>query len=243
MQRVLDFIKEHWSDITYIIIIIFLTVIIGVLFYKKESPKQEHEVALVKTKSSDIKEEQEIIKIKVDVKGEVNSPGVYELDNNSIVIDAIIAAGGVNDKGTTENINLSYKLSDGMVIIVYDKSILLDENKDARATVATDDYVITKEVKKQKSVIETKPHKEETSKTESKKNEEEIENSEPVIVNINTATKEELLKLNGIGDSKAESIIAYREENGVFETIEELKKVSGIGDSIFENIKDFITIE
>lgn len=61
-------------------------------------------------------------------------------------------------------------------------------------------------------------------------------------ININTATKEELMLLRGIGEHKAESIINYR-QNKHFSTIEEIKNVDGIGDEIFENIKDFICAE
>ena len=61
-------------------------------------------------------------------------------------------------------------------------------------------------------------------------------------VNINTATVEELMSLNGIGEKKAESIVEYREEIGSFVTIDELKGVKGIGDKIFSKIKDHIVI-
>ncbi|EKQ55129.1 MULTISPECIES: helix-hairpin-helix domain-containing protein [unclassified Clostridium] len=59
-------------------------------------------------------------------------------------------------------------------------------------------------------------------------------------VNINSATLEELKTLNGIGDSKAESIIEYREKNGNFKSIEEIKNVNGIGEKMFEKIKEYI---
>lgn len=62
-------------------------------------------------------------------------------------------------------------------------------------------------------------------------------------VNINTATSEQLQSLNGVGESIAESIIQYREENGKFATIEDIKNVSGIGDSKFEKIKENICVK
>lgn len=61
-------------------------------------------------------------------------------------------------------------------------------------------------------------------------------------VNINTASKEELMTLSGIGESKAAAIIASREEKGSFTSIEEIKNVAGIGEGIFNRIKDLITV-
>lgn len=61
-------------------------------------------------------------------------------------------------------------------------------------------------------------------------------------ININTATKEELMLLSGIGKHKAESIIEYRKTN-YFKVIDEIKNVEGIGNEIFENIKDYICVE
>ncbi len=62
------------------------------------------------------------------------------------------------------------------------------------------------------------------------------------IVNINQAGAEELTGLPGIGPSKAEAILAYREENGFFQNIEEITNVTGIGPSLFERIREKITV-
>lgn len=62
------------------------------------------------------------------------------------------------------------------------------------------------------------------------------------LVNLNTATTEELQQLTGIGEKKAELIIQYREEQGGFKQIDDLKQVSGIGDKTFESLKDSITV-
>ena len=66
-------------------------------------------------------------------------------------------------------------------------------------------------------------------------------NSDSGKVNINTASKEQLKTLSGIGDSTAEKIIKYREKNGTFSDAEELKKVSGIGESKYDKIVNNIT--
>uniref|UniRef100_A0A7C4U478 Helix-hairpin-helix DNA-binding motif class 1 domain-containing protein n=1 Tax=Caldisericum exile TaxID=693075 RepID=A0A7C4U478_9BACT len=60
-------------------------------------------------------------------------------------------------------------------------------------------------------------------------------------ININTASKEELMNLPGIGDVKAQAIIDYRTKNGTFKDIHEIVNVSGIGEKTFEKIKDLIT--
>jgi len=61
-------------------------------------------------------------------------------------------------------------------------------------------------------------------------------------ININTATKEELMTLKGVGEATAENIIEYRKANK-FKTIEDIKNVKGIGDKKFEAIKDDIKVE
>lgn len=63
------------------------------------------------------------------------------------------------------------------------------------------------------------------------------------LININYGTKEELMSLPGIGETKAEAIITYREHNGGFEVIEDIMNVSGIGEATFESIKHMITVK
>ena len=66
--------------------------------------------------------------------------------------------------------------------------------------------------------------------------------SEKTKVNINTATKEQLMTLNGVGQSKADAIISYREKNGSFKNIEQIMEVNGIKNAAFERIKEDITV-
>ncbi|WP_017380162.1 helix-hairpin-helix domain-containing protein [Paenisporosarcina sp. TG-14] len=67
--------------------------------------------------------------------------------------------------------------------------------------------------------------------------------SQSTIININTADETTLTTLSGIGPSKANAIVTYRDEKGLFQSIDELKKVTGIGDLTFEKLKDFISVE
>ncbi|MFV0288673.1 MAG: helix-hairpin-helix domain-containing protein [Mycoplasmatales bacterium] len=86
----------------------------------------------------------------------------------------------------------------------------------------------------------------ETSNNNSQNNLENQQNSSnnasSSLININTATEEELITLTGIGESRAKDIIAYREDNGDFSTKEELKNVKGIGEEIYKNIEAEITV-
>lgn len=61
-------------------------------------------------------------------------------------------------------------------------------------------------------------------------------------VNLNTASKEELMSLSGIGEVRAEAIVRYREEKGGFTSVEELKEIEGIKDGVFNKIKDQVKV-
>ena len=76
----------------------------------------------------------------------------------------------------------------------------------------------------------------------------ELENNESMketnqVVNLNTASLEQLMTLSGIGETKAKSIIEYRTKVGKFQSIDELMNISGIGEAMFEKVKNRITIE
>ncbi len=164
---------------------------------------------------------------KVDIKGEVLNPGIYTLPCESRVIDVIEKAGGLTQNANTTVINLSKKISDEMVIIIYSNEEVLS-------------FEETKA--KEKEVIEHCIQKEENALKNDACISTEEENSQVGKISLNQATKEDLMKLPGIGESKADLIIQYRKEHGSFQTIEEVKEVSGIGESIFEKIKDYLIL-
>ena len=62
-------------------------------------------------------------------------------------------------------------------------------------------------------------------------------------ININTASKEVLMsEIKGVGEKRAEAIIAYREQNGPFKSVDELAKVTGVGQSILDANKDSLSV-
>lgn len=183
----------------------------------------------------DIPYQEEYIKkvIKVDIKGAIKNPGVYQMNENDRIIDVIKLSGGLIEKADTDNINLSKKVFDEMVIIIPMKEEIADnevnkEPNNKETDILDNDALIGKE---QDNEIE---------EDSSLKNEDKTINQNTKI-SINTATKEQLMTLSGIGESKALAIIEYRNIKR-FESIEELTKVKGIGNSIYEKIKDNITL-
>lgn len=218
--------------ITIIVVLIVSSLTITTIYFYE--PKKEKKISSLKVKktSNPIKEDtlnqKENKKYMVDIKGEVRTPGIYELENSSRVIDVINEAGGLTENADTTVINLSKKISDEMVIIIYSKWQVEH----------------WKETKEQEKYLQEQciSQKEEQAKNDACIDDtEENTNSTPSIININTATKEELMTLTGIGESKAEAIISYREKTA-FTKIEDIKNVSGIGDSIYEDIKNNITV-
>ena len=80
------------------------------------------------------------------------------------------------------------------------------------------------------------------TKKEAKALNKDDDSDESHLVNINTAAKEELMTLPGIGESKADAIIAYRQENGGYRNIEELMQISGITEGVYSKISEYITV-
>lgn len=176
--------------------------------------------------------------IYVEVKGAVNHPGVFEVNENNIINDVIALAGGLKDNAYTDNINLSKKVSDELVVYVFTKEEYKKNSSSnnthtntSSASSSKESYQIDEATKNNISIITSSNSETTTSQDTTSK-----------LININTASAQELTSLPGIGETKANNIVSYRTENGYFKTIEDLKNVSGIGDATFEQLKDYITV-
>ena len=145
--------------------------------------------------------------------GEVKKPGVYELPEESRIVDALIAADGFTENAAGNYLNQAAPLSDGEMIYVPSKEELLSDGMAAGgALVAAGSG--------QSTVPESGG-----------------------LVNINTADKAQLMTITGVGEAKAETIIAYREESGSFRSIEDIMNVPGIKEGMFNKIKDQICVK
>ena len=198
-----DFI--YYNRKYFLIAIIVLFILLSFIFFGHNT--NEEFVEPIEKETVELpKEEKEVM---IDIKGEIENPGIYEATEDNRVMDIINQAGGLKSDADTSDINLSMKVEDEMVIIVPKK----DE-----------------ELKEEPSI-----------KNDASINKNEIP---PVSgkVSINSATKEELMTVKGIGEVKANKIIEYRNTNGKFNSLEELTNVSGIGTKTFEKIKEYLTL-
>lgn len=234
----------------FIVFLFILLFVISYLIYINRNNEviaydEKEDIEIIKEEIKEEIKEVEVKKIKIDIKGYIVNPGVYELDEGSRVIDAINISGGLLDNADTSNINLSKKLKDQNVIIISQKHENIKEPEkiieyvymECECPKFNDACVNNEEVvnyqENVKEEIEDNPSIEENNN---------ISNDSNGLISINNGSIEELLSLPGIGESKAKAIIKYREENGLFNKIEDILNVSGIGNSLFEKIKDFITI-
>ncbi|MGG5358351.1 MULTISPECIES: helix-hairpin-helix domain-containing protein [unclassified Enterococcus] len=144
----------------------------------------------------------------VDIKGSVQQPGIYQVEEGDRLYDVIQQAGGLIEGADEQQVNLAARVADQQMIYIPQ---------------------IGEEIPMQ--MIETVMPQLSAEETADGK------------ININTADVNELRGLSGIGEKRAQDIIAYREENGSFQTIEELQEVSGIGEKTVENLRSSVTIK
>ena len=179
---------------------------------EKDSQKEDKSDNLKKESLQADESLNENRKIFIHVCGAVKNEGVYQVEADARVVDVIKAAGGLTKEAASSGINQAKQLEDGMQVYVPTK----------------------KEVSKAGTQIPGL-QKEDLQNSASV-------NSQNSAININTATKEELMKLKGVGEAKAVLIITYRENNGGFKEITDLMKIKGIKQKFFDKIKDNICV-
>lgn len=146
--------------------------------------------------------------------GQVRAPGVYILPRGARICDAIEMAGGFSEEAAEDYWNLAQVLSDGQMLAVPTKEEAAERPFPSFSTG-------TEQALSSGGEPDTKADR----------------------ININTATKEELMEIPGIGAAKAEDILAYRKENGPFSGVREIMNVSGIKEGLFQKMEDYITVE
>lgn len=156
--------------------------------------------------------------VTVYVGGAVQKPGLYTLQADKRIQDALQAAGNLTDDGALGAINPAQHLTDEMQILVPTKEEVAEAN--ARGAASLQGVSLPKNNNEQAGSL---------SEIQAK-------------ININTASAEELQRLPSIGKTKAENILRYREKKP-FQTEEEIMNVSGIGKKVFEQIQPQICVK
>lgn len=178
----------------------------GILLFITSKTEPKKAVVVTDHSSNGVEDVQEssssgtvenVDQVMVDVKGEVQHPGVYDISIHARVDDVLALAGGLTENADELQINKAQKVHDEMMIYV--------------------------------------PRIDETAQ-------DDIASSTSQTVRINYASKEEIVELPGIGPSKADAIVQYREENGLFTSIEDLLQVSGIGEKTLESLREYIQV-
>ena len=175
-----------------IILIILITIIgIGIYCYTDaiENTNEEEIENVLEVEQTNTTKETEEKNIFVHIAGCVQKEGMLELSSNSRIADAIEKAGGLTQEADLSDINLAYLLEDGMKIYIPNQNERQENNE------------------KTKNI----PKEENTPSMQIQDT-----NTKQDVININTATQEELDTLPGIGPATAAKIIAYRKEKGKF---------------------------
>ena len=214
-----DFVKTNKLTILIISLIVnvFLVIAIstvGILYFQKEDNPSAKVNTLASAEPINNKNDQ---KFYVEVKGAVNKPGVYAVNKNNILNDVIVMAEGFKDNAYTNNINLSRKVEDAMVIYVYTEKEYKNNNQSTKTVYVkekcecpTYDISACTENKKSEIVVSYENSDSannstasvSSSNTSSSTSQESKEENTKKIININTASKSDLMTLTGIGKIK-----------------------------------------
>ena len=186
----------------------------------------------------------------VHICGAVKNPGVYELEEGSRVFQAVERAGGFAEHASEEALNLALEVEDGMKIVIPPKAVKSqgeDQKMNLEQTGSIQqDSGQQGHVDCHGTVLQAGIYLADGTRlgdiggqsTALGAAEDRFDDK----INLNTATKAELMTLTGIGEARAEAILQYRQNHGSFSRIEDIMKVSGIKDAAFQKIKDDITV-
>lgn len=213
-----DYLEQYKYKLIIGTVVFFCLIIVCVGFFKKVTSKESENKMVPEINTSiSVKKESKVDNknnIYVDIKGSVKNQGVYKLSFESRIDKLIAIAGGINEDADLNKVNLAKILKDEEVIYIPKKG----EKIPAEFEKNIQDGVSQKE-----QIANTNQN------VDSK-------------INLNTATKEQLQTLTGVGPSKAEAILNYKKTSGDFKVIEDLKNVDGIGEKTFDKLKDLITV-
>lgn len=238
--------KIIWEGVKFLLLVCCLVLIIYFNLFFKQEEKVINDTNTELTSVADVvksnektqqeeKIEEDVKLINVDLKGAVKKEGVYTVQLGSTVNDIVKLAGWLKNNGTLKNINLSKRVEDEMVIYVYTNYELSKANVSKKVS----EECVVKQIYIDDCQGESIIKSDNKDSVKSDNNQGQESNSK---VNINTATLDELMQLNGIGEAKAKTIIEYRTQNGNFAKIEDLMNVTGIGEALYQKVKDNITV-
>ncbi|OGG07732.1 hypothetical protein A2872_02090 [Candidatus Gottesmanbacteria bacterium RIFCSPHIGHO2_01_FULL_42_12] len=186
--------KKYLPFVVGLLGVVFI--VIGIVVPKVKTPQPEITIETGGEEVKGVKTEQKLKIILVDVAGAVEKPGVYQLTNDSRIVDALIPAGGLSAKADrmyiAKTINMAQKLTDGSKVYIP----FINEAVNIAETNITN------------------------------------------MININSATLDELDKLPGIGPITAQKII----DNRSYQNISELVSRKVLGSSVYANIKDRLSV-
>ncbi|MGV0168657.1 helix-hairpin-helix domain-containing protein [Furfurilactobacillus sp. WILCCON 0119] len=156
--------------------------------------------------------------VAVEVKGAVNHPGVIHLAAQQRIVDVIAQAGGFRHDADINRVNQAQRVADQLVIYVPMQG----------ETVPTD--------------LATAVNGTANAGTTSAVPAQESGNGGTASLNLNRATKDQLMGLTGVGEKKAQKIIDYRTAHGEFKTLDDLTKVPGFGAKTVQTLKSHLCL-
>lgn len=215
-NRFKSFFEDIFKDRVRLIRILLIILILLLAFVMRMHENAKSDITVEQSETAGASAEQ----IVVDIGGAVASPGVYTVGSETRLYEVIELAGGLLSSADTDSINRAEYVEDGQKITIpvrpSNQSSVQDEN-----AAASED-----------------PEEEITQPDQDSVSTGQVQSG---LVNINYASREELMTLSGIGEAKADKIIEYR-SNKRFKSKEDIKSVNGIGDAIYSKIKDSITV-